>query len=205
MGAVNVKQSETSADPLAVKARAAAAGDLAAMRELLEALAPALRRVVRGILGAAHADVDDALQESLIALVRALPAFRGDSRVQSYAARITVRTALASRRRGRLRDQRHERFHREVSDPAEPVATPRQHVAADQRRHVLHQLLDELPEAQAETMALRFVLGCSLAEVAEATSAPLNTVRSRLRLAKEALRRRIEQEPSLVEKLEVAL
>jgi RNA polymerase sigma-70 factor (ECF subfamily) len=38
-------------------------------------------------------------------------------------------------------------------------------------------------------------------EVADATGAPVNTVRSRLRLAKEALRRRIEEDPALIEVL----
>ena len=46
------------------------------------------------------------------------------------------------------------------------------------------------------------MIGWSLAEMAEATGAPLNTVRSRLRLGKEALRRRIEGDPALAEELE---
>ncbi len=41
-------------------------------------------------------------------------------------------------------------------------------------------------------------------EVADATGVPVNTVRSRMRLAKEALRRRIEADPDLLEMLEVA-
>ena len=36
-------------------------------------------------------------------------------------------------------------------------------------------------------------------EVADATGAPVNTVRSRLRLAKEALRHRIEKDPAFAE------
>jgi RNA polymerase sigma-70 factor (ECF subfamily) len=39
--------------------------------------------------------------------------------------------------------------------------------------------------------------------VAEATHVPLNTVRSRVRLAKTALKRRIEADPMLVAALEV--
>jgi len=52
-------------------------------------------------------------------------------------------------------------------------------------------------------LALRVMLGWSLEDVAQATGAPLNTVRSRVRLAKEALRRRIEADPSLADRLEV--
>jgi len=60
-----------------------------------------------------------------------------------------------------------------------------------------------LPEAQAEALALRVALGWSLKEIADATSTPLNTVRSRLRLAKEALRRRIGDDPGLADQLDV--
>ena len=46
-------------------------------------------------------------------------------------------------------------------------------------------------------------LGGSLEEIAAHSGAPLNTVRSRLRLAKEAMRRKIEGTSGLLEALEV--
>jgi DNA-directed RNA polymerase specialized sigma24 family protein len=46
------------------------------------------------------------------------------------------------------------------------------------------------------------VLGWSLPEVAAATGVPLNTVRSRVRRAKNALRAAVEADLSLVEGLE---
>ena len=60
-------------------------------------------------------------------------------------------------------------------------------------------LLGELPEAQAEAMVLRLALGYSIEEIAGISSAPINTVRSRLRLAKDALRSRIEADPRWAE------
>jgi RNA polymerase sigma-70 factor (ECF subfamily) len=74
---------------------------------------------------------------------------------------------------------------------------------APRRRALLRALVDELPEAQAETLVLRVMLGYSIAEVAETTGVPANTVRSRLRLAKEALKSRIVQDHALAELLEV--
>ena len=62
-------------------------------------------------------------------------------------------------------------------------------------------LLDDLPPEQAEALALRTMLGWSLEEIARASAAPVNTVRSRLRLAKESLRRKIEASPGLLEAL----
>jgi len=77
-------------------------------------------------------------------------------------------------------------------------------VGEDQFEKPLRDLLIDLPEAQADALALRVMLGWSLEDVAQATGAPLNTVRSRVRLAKEALRRRIEADPSLADQLEVS-
>jgi RNA polymerase sigma-70 factor (ECF subfamily) len=42
-----------------------------------------------------------------------------------------------------------------------------------------------------------------LEEISAASGAPINTVRSRMRLAKEALRKRIEADPALRDLLEV--
>jgi RNA polymerase sigma-70 factor (ECF subfamily) len=68
---------------------------------------------------------------------------------------------------------------------------------------LLRDLLGELPREQMETLALRTLLGCSLEETALSTGVPVNTVRSRVRLAKERLRHRIEADPGLMESLGV--
>jgi RNA polymerase sigma-70 factor (ECF subfamily) len=47
---------------------------------------------------------------------------------------------------------------------------------------------------QAETILMRMVLGCSVEEIAVATQVPVNTTKSRLRLAKDFLRRRLDGE-----------
>lgn len=191
------------ADPLVDVARLAAAGDLAATARLLRAVGPRLTGAVRAVLGPAHPDLDDAVQQSLIALVQALPAFRGECSPASYGARIAVRIAVATRRMGRLRALRRDEMASREPPPM-PIATPGDDDTSERRRRLLRELLSEIPEEQAEAMALRVVLGWSLEEVSEATGAPTNTVRSRLRLAREALRKRIEADPRLADELEVS-
>jgi RNA polymerase sigma-70 factor (ECF subfamily) len=142
--------------------------------------------------------VDDVLQEALLSFLKALPAFEGRSTVLHYAYRITVRTGLLARRRTRRRLDRVE-LHDSPELVAEGIDVD---PLAEQRRDVLRSLLDELPEEQAETMAMRVCLGMSLEEVSEATDAPVNTVRSRVRLARQALRRRLEDDPDAHELLE---
>jgi RNA polymerase sigma factor (sigma-70 family) len=177
--------------------REAASGDAVATRKLLERVAPRVVRTARAAMGAHHPEIDDAIQLALIGFIQALPSFRGECDPSLFAARIAVRAAGAVRRRSRARCNR--------VDPSVEVdmlqGKPTE-LAASRRRAAFRNLLDDLPEEQAEALALRFMVGWSLAELAEATGAPLNTVRSRLRLGKEALRRRIEGDPALAEELE---
>ncbi len=88
---------EVAPSPAMVLAGQAAKGDVAATRRLLEAVAPRMMRVVQMVLGGAHADLDDVVQQSLIALVQALPSFRGECEPVHYGTRIAVRTAVAAR------------------------------------------------------------------------------------------------------------
>jgi RNA polymerase sigma-70 factor (ECF subfamily) len=170
-------------------------GDTAATGQLLKQLAPSMIRAARSLLGATHADVDDVVQQSLIGLVQSLPAFRGECSVAHFASRIVTRTALAAGRRNTVRADRRD----DEVDPDAFAVDPSQarQVEAEERRQMVRALIEKLPEEQAETLALRVVLGFSLEEVAEATGVPLNTVRSRVRLAKTALKKRIEADPRL--------
>jgi len=161
-----------------------------------------MMRVVRAMLGGGHPDVDDVLQQALIGLVRALPAFRGECDPAGYASTIAVRKALAVRKRVRV--ERGRRDDDAMPEDAKSQApSPGDEAASTKRKEVLRELLAELPVEQAEALALRTMLGWSLEEIATNAGAPLNTIRSRLRLAKEALRKRIESEPALLEALEV--
>ncbi len=176
----------------------AAAGDLAATQDFLAYVWPTLARVAAGVLGARHPDLDDAVQQSMIALVRALPAFRGECHPAGYASRITLRVALRVRRNVKRDATRRETLE-QLSPAGELAPSLNDDAVGSRRRELLRELLEDLPEEQAEALALRVVMGWSLEEVAQASGAPVNTVRSRVRLAKEALRQRIEALPGLAE------
>jgi RNA polymerase sigma factor (sigma-70 family) len=187
---------------LAGLAALAAAGDVSATSRLLEQLRPRMSRLVRALLGSLHTEAEDVLQQAMIAVTQALPAFRADSSVWHYASRIVARTALASARRAAAERSRQGEIVELDSLPS-LASGANEELAAQRRRSAVQGLLATLPEEQAETLALRVVLGFTLGEVAEATGAPVNTVRSRIRLAKEALKERIQADAALVELLEV--
>jgi RNA polymerase sigma-70 factor, ECF subfamily len=192
----------TADDGLRDLVAAAAGGSAPAARRVLERVAPPVHRVVRAVLGpsASRAGVaEDVTQDALLAVVRALGSFRGESGFVHYACRIATRVAVAARR------ARAAEAGGVSLDDEEALEIPLagEDPEAPRRRALVRALVDELPEAQAETLVLRVMLGFSIAQTAEATAVPPNTVRSRLRLAKEALLRRIEGDPSLAEMLEV--
>ena len=175
-----------------------------AIEELLGLLAPPLLRAVCALVGRDHPDVDDLVQDVLIDVVDALPSFRGECTLLHFAVRIAARKAIATRRRSAAVRGWLERFQLSEQSFRPPPASPAELALADTRRRLLCELLAELPEAQAETMVLRALLGHSLEETAAITRVPVNTVRSRVRLAKEALRKRLEHDPCALDLLEGA-
>jgi RNA polymerase sigma-70 factor (ECF subfamily) len=79
-------------------ARRAQAGDQAAVTALLRDLYQVIRKQIHFQLGAG-ALADDAAQETMIALHRGLPRFRGDASPRTWATTIAARTARRVRRR----------------------------------------------------------------------------------------------------------
>jgi len=190
---------EPRVDALLPLARAAAARDSTASSRLVVHVAPFMLKVVRNVLGPRHPDVEDVAQDAIIDLLASLPAFRGESTVLYYAGRIALFTALASRRREESRVSRLD-----AGVPSEELADPRgasplADVIANRRREILLRLLDELPKATAEAVALHFILGYTVEEIAKTASVSVHTVWSRLRLGKEALLRRLERDRRFAE------
>lgn len=185
-------------DDMVVRARG---DDPVAVRRLVDAVAPVVFRVVCGVFGRQHPDVDDVTQIALVQVLKARRSFRGDSTFSYFASRIALRTAIKSWRRSH-RSQDRDRDRHLLEPPAPPDAASPEAMLLARCRQVWWRLLEDLPRAQAETLILRVILDYSLEETATATGVPWNTVRSRLRTAILNLRRRFDEDPSLADLLE---
>lgn len=163
-------------------------------------LSPRIGKVVRAVLGFAHPDLEDVTQEALLAVIQALPSFRGECEPKHFASRIAARVAIASARRARTARARRE-DDVDVDLFRSEAAAPLDETVHERQKDMLRGLLTRIPDEQAETLVLRVVLGWSLPEIAASTGVPLNTVRSRVRLAKNALRAAIDADPTLAEEL----
>ena len=159
-------------------------------------------QMIRRVLGPSHSEVEDVLQEALVGLLHALPRFRGDSTTRHFACRIATLSALKARRRrgGAPADPGPD-----VDEDCWAGADPHDWALASCRRQILRRLLDELPGPQAEAMVLHCVAGLSVEEISVAVQCPPETVRSRLRRAKEALRERVAADPAMGDLLEESL
>ena len=162
--------------------------------------------MVRGVLGADHSDVEDVMQQATVAVHFAMPSFRGECSVHHFASRIAAQTALNARRRAGYRTRHTPSMPPEaLAEFAGPAESPAESLAASRRRATLRQLLCELPDVQAEVLALHTMLGYSVEETAAAVGVPVNTVRSRLRTALAALRVRVEGDGALLDVIKGAL
>jgi RNA polymerase sigma factor (sigma-70 family) len=190
-----------AADALSSLARAAAGGRADAVRTLIMSVTPAMLRAVRGVLGTAHPDVEDSAQEAVFRFVSALPGFRYECSVLHFACKVAVHTALNARRHARSRGAG-KLDALDFGDHVSPGPSPAQELASAARREAVRQLFASLPTAQAEVFVMHIVLGFSVEETADACEVPANTVRSRLRLAKQAMRMRASAIPALSDVLE---
>ncbi len=162
---------------------AAASGDRSAASSLCAELLPRTRNVVR-FLVRSDADVDDFTQNALIEVLRALPSFRGESSLTTWADRITVRTVM--RQLGRRQREREQRDRLDKELHALHTTAPEAENYAARRR--LAQVLDGIPEAQRQALVLHHVIGMSVPELAAELGVSFDTAKSRLRLGMERLR-----------------
>ncbi len=165
-----------------------ASSDSGAWSQVASRLLPRLRIVARGLLKS-DADAADATQNALLEVLRSAGNFRGESSLETWADRITVRVALRAARRR----------HREgvdIDDVPEQVTTPDDALSEGLPRPVL-EYLDRLSPAQREALTLRYMLDYSVLEVAEALAVPRDTIKYRLKQALSELRSHVRRDQLL--------
>ena len=159
-------------------------GDRDAFGLLVERETAAVYRACHRILGRRH-DAEDATQESFVAAFRSIGGYRGDGSLRGWLLRIATRQSFR-----RLAQRRPTAELDAAGEPilADPAADPKRIVLAAEVRDEVREAVAQLPDPYREVVALRFFGELSLAEVAEATGRPINTVKTHLRRGLERLR-----------------
>jgi RNA polymerase sigma-70 factor (ECF subfamily) len=136
----------------------------------------------------------------MIAIADSVDRFRGQSTFLHYARRIAVRTALSLRRARRAKARPLVALRAApTAAAAAPASGPSTEVERGEWLTMFQRLLDELPEGQAESLTYRVLFEYPLPVIARELQVPVNTVRSRIRLARDHLRDRILSDPELLE------
>lgn len=158
-------------------ATARRAGTAAAV---LVELQPVVVKTVRLVVGSGSVIAEDAAQEALLELSRALPRLRSGRSARAFAAKIAARVAL----RAVKRERRFGLLGLRVRElPASASATNAQPTELVE----LKEAFDRLPARQRATAVLRLHVGLSEHETAEALGCSVGTVKHQLHDARLAL------------------
>jgi len=180
-----VWQMETAeADELDELAARAAAGDRAALEELLARVQPRVRRICGRML-LFHEDAEEASQDALLLVATKIHTFGGRSRFTTWLHAVASNSARSTYRT--LKRRSAERPAAELPVHADPRTTS---VIAGSRLDLLEALEvigTDHPEL-VEPLVLRDVQELDYNEIAALLDIPLGTVKSRIHSARNAVR-----------------
>lgn len=160
-------------------------GDPDAAAEFFDQYATRIRRFIAHALGVApDSDADDLLQDTLIALAEALPYYRSESSLFTFACAIAHRKTMSHLRRA----ARRARLTVSASGAFEHDNDP----VPDLELRVALKVLD--PDYR-EILFLKYVEDLSVAAIARVVSASEHAVESRLARARRALKKLLAKRP----------
>lgn len=167
------------------------AGESEAYEVLVCRYGGSLFRYLRRLVGCAD-EAEDLAQEAFLRAYLSLASYDAAYRFSTWLFRIATNLALnrlrAERRCVSLEalDENSDEPPRELPDERDDLAPDRRAERSDLGRRI-QECLEELPPAYRVVVALRHIADLSYEEIADATSLPLNTVRSRLHRGRERL------------------
>lgn len=180
-------------------ARAAADGDRSARRQLVLSLIDKVGTTVR-CLNAGDPNTEDYIQDVLIEILNSVGSYRGESSIESWAERITVRVAL------RKIKQKNWRAKIVLLDSSrEGIAIDLFGDDAIVKRQIWDRIiaaLEKLDSDRRTVVVLQLVLGHTTAEIAHLTQTKFNTVKDRLAKGRELLRQELLRDSVLDDLLE---
>jgi RNA polymerase sigma-70 factor (ECF subfamily) len=168
-------------DPLRGLAMAARDGEALAFSRLYESTRDQAWRVLFRVVGPSP-DLEDLVQEAYLQLMKALKAYRGDSRVSTFLHRVCVNVGLMHLRAKRRRPE-------DPTDDLPEVAMgdagdPERAAQVQQAAALVQAALSTMSEEKAAVFVYHDLLGMKPEEIAELVDCPSNTVRSRLNRAR---------------------
>lgn len=129
---------------------------------------------------------EEIAQDVFLQLYRNLRTIESDAHLLFWLRQVTTRRCIDQMRRGRMKAV-------SLDDAAEVQSIDRPADPLLDRR--LRQLIRELPEVQRAVVTLRYQEDLDPSEICRVVGMPVNTVKSHLHRALQALRRKLEKTP----------
>lgn len=127
--------------------------------------------------------VDDVLVETYTEVWKSAARFKGEAQVTSWIIGIARNLAMSHLRK----DKRHE----DIADYPDLAVTPPDPLETDDMRRLTHQAMTKLTLAQREILGLVLLPEMNYPEIAGLLDIPVNTVKTRVFYAKEALKEQL--------------
>ncbi len=162
---------------------AAKLGEQAAMHDLVRLRGPRLLVHATRLLGHRE-EAQDAVQEAWVQIFKGLNGLQDNAAFPAWATRIVTRCCakiIATKQRGR-----------EIERELTPITETACETELFDEAQVLRNAITQLPQGQQVAVALFYLDDMSLAEVSIALDVPIGTVKSRLSLARNALKDRLK-------------
>ena len=169
--------SEAEADLVARLKR----GDEDAAGEFFDRYSGRIRRFIAQSLGSGSADVDDILQDTFVALAEAIPFFRGDSSLFTFACAIAHRKALSFIRTNARRAR--------LTLVANADASGSESVHNAQSDRGFGDAMAAIRPEYRQVLILKYVEEIGVVEIARVLRISEHAVESRLARARSALRK----------------
>ncbi len=157
------------------------------LEDCLAELAPKVHRWLYRQLGP-RSDLEDAVQDALTEIARALPRFEGRAKLSTFAHRIVIRTGY--------------RYMRRCAEPSPEWVEPKRNdvspetIAANREAlRRLHKVLERLPRKRRMAFVLCAIEGLDARAAAEREGISAARMRNRLRHARKEVLRRMQHDP----------
>jgi RNA polymerase sigma-70 factor (ECF subfamily) len=142
--------------------------------------------------GIAGPDRDDVAQQILMDAFRALPCYRGASRLSTWIYSLSLRRVADHFRSPQRRDVASGWPGDETFPAAPPNAlAPDEHVVKAEQGERLRRAVSRLPEPERSVILAYYLGEMSVTEVSRALNMPEGTVKTRLHRARQALRKEL--------------
>jgi len=163
----------------------AVGGDRAAFESIYRRFSPMVYSVALGVLNNTE-DSQEVTQDVFVKIYHQLKNFRFDASLKTWIYRVTINTALNYRKKRAHRENQVNMDEATMDHFQESNAKPE---ITDQEEHqqVIQKLLSHLNPDQRTCIILRNMEGLTYEEIAQTLRININTVRTRLKRAREKL------------------